>query len=75
MFDLDTYMKLRLTYALFVAPCLKLNESVAGNQHNLGKFGTVTGHSHGVQWRGLYYGIRGSNCSGHTQLSLFPILT
>ena len=30
-------------------PLVVWNESTAGNQHNLGKFGRVTVHSHGGQ--------------------------
>ena len=38
------------------------NESIAGDQHNLRKFGRVTVHSHDGQWRGcnVYHGL-GSN--------------
>ena len=35
---------------IYLSP-LVWNESIAGNQHNLGKFGRVT--VHGCQWRGL----------------------
>ena len=41
------------------------NESISGNQHNLGKFGRGTVHSHGGQWsRGdcnVYQGLRSSS--------------
>ena len=47
-FDHDACMKVRHTNEMFIA-----NESIAGNQHNLGIFGRVTVHSRGGQWMGL----------------------